>query len=86
MKITVEMKTIYKNTESPLKAVASVILEDCFAIRNVKVIDTGADVGTFVSMPSYRGKDEKWHGICYPITPEFREEIKAAVLSAYYNA
>jgi len=86
MNIRVEINTVYKNTESPLKAVASVFFDDCFVIRNVKVIETNADDGPFVSMPSYRGKDEQWHGVCYPVSAEFREEMKTAVLAAYHEA
>ena len=86
MNIRVEIKAIYKNTESPLRAVASVFLDECFVIRNVKVIETDAEEGPFISLPSYRGRDEQWHGVCYPVTSAFREEMKEAVLAAYYNA
>jgi len=72
MNIRVEIKTIYKNTESLLRAVASVFFDECFVIRNVKVIETNEDEGPFISLPSYRGRDEKWHGVCYPVTPELR--------------
>jgi len=81
MKLNVEVRTIYKNTNSPLKATANVIIEDCFVIRNVKIIDNGN--GMFISMPSFRGRDEKWRSVCHPITSECRENIQKAVIEAY---
>jgi len=81
MKITVEMRTIYKNTDSPLKATANVIFDDCFVVHNVKVIET--ENGAFISMPSFRGRDENWHSICHPINSDCRKEITDAVIAAY---
>lgn len=81
MKINVEIKTIYKLSSSPLRATAVVILDDCFMIHNVKVVDTGN--GPFVSMPSFKGRDGQWRSICHPMTNEFRQEIQKKVLEAY---
>ena len=81
MNLKVEIKAIFKNPTSPLKAIATVVLDDCFIIRNVKLIET--EDATFISMPSYRGRDENWHSICHPITPEFREKLQTAVIEAY---
>ena len=84
MKFTVEMRTIFKNENSPLKATANIVIEDCFVIRNIKLIDNGQ--GIFLSMPSFKGRDGKWYSICHPVTSECREEIQKAVIEAYRQA
>ena len=81
MELTVEMRAIYKNTASPLKATANIVIDDCFVIRNVKLIDNGN--GLFMSMPSYKSRDEKWRSVCHPITSECRTVFEDALLEAY---
>lgn len=81
MKIKAEIRAIFKNSTSPLKAVATITFDECFVIRNVKLIET--EDATFLSLPSYRGRDENWHNVCYPITSEFREKMLEAVLKEY---
>ena len=84
MKIEVEVRTIFKNTNSPLKATANVVFDDCFVIRNVKLIDNGN--GIFISMPSFKGRDGNWRSVCHPINAESREKIQTAVVDAYEQA
>ena len=84
MKIEVEMRTIFKNTNSPLKATANVVFDECFVIRNVKLIDNGN--GMFISMPSFRDRGGNWRSICHPITAECRENLQNAVIDAYQQA
>lgn len=81
MKIDVEMKVVYKTDTSPVRAVAVVILDDCFVVHNVKVIDVGN--GPFLSLPSHRGRDRKWRNVCHPLNSEFRKELQEKVLAAY---
>ena len=82
MKIEVEMKVVYKRDTHPVKAVAVVILDDSFAIHNVKVVDNGS--GPFISLPSQRGRDGKWRSVCHPMNNEFRKELQEKVLEAYW--
>ena len=44
-----------RESGSRLKAYATVVFDNCFIIRDLKVID--GDKGLFVSMPSRRRKD-----------------------------
>lgn len=81
MKIKVEVKTIFKIPTSPLKATATVIFDDCFIVRNVKLIEN--EKGMFISLPTFRGRDGNWRSVCHPITSECREEIQNAVIAAY---
>lgn len=81
MNIRVEIRNIYKNTTSPVKATANIVIDDCFVVHNVKLVDNGN--GPFISMPAFRGREGKWISISHPINSECRQEIQDAVLEAY---
>lgn len=83
MKIKAEIRSIFQDGEK-LKAVASLVLEDCFVVKNVRVID--GKNGLFVSMPSRKNADGKYSDICFPIVSEVREQIEKEVLDVYREA
>lgn len=69
--------------DSKLKAVASITIEDCFVVHDIKVIE-GKD-GYFISMPSKKTPDGEYKDIVHPINTETREMISAQVIEAYNN-
>lgn len=82
MKVDVKISSI--RPEGNIRALASVNLNDCFAIRNVKVMDSTK--GLFVAMPSYKTGNGEYKDICFPVTKEFREQLNNAVIDAYHQA
>lgn len=82
MKVDVKIGSI--RPEGSVRAYASVNLNDCFAIRNVKVMDSTK--GLFVAMPSYKAGSGEYKDICFPVTKEFREQLNNAVIDAYKQA
>ena len=66
------------------RAHASVNINGCFAVRGIKIVEGGKD-GLFMSMPSRKTQDG-YKDICFPVTEEFRNELKQAVLGAYGEA
>ena len=65
-----------------IKAMASVVLNDQFQIRGLRVID-GIN-GYFVSYPSGPFfKSEETRYVCTPITRQLREHIENCVLERY---
>ncbi|MFZ5944308.1 MAG: SpoVG family protein [Bacillota bacterium] len=82
MKVDVKVGSI--RPEGNVRAYASVNLNDCFAIRNVKVVDSSK--GLFVAMPSYKAGNGEYKDICFPVTKEFREQLNNAVVDAYHQA
>ena len=60
---------------------ASVNLGGVFAVNNIRIYTS--DKGPFVSMPSTKGRDDKYHDICCPTTKEMREALHGAILGAY---
>lgn len=82
MKVDVKISSI--RPEGNIRAIASVNLNDCFAIRNVKVMDSTKRL--FIAMPSYRAISGEYKDICFPVTKEFREQLNNAVIDAYRQA
>ena len=70
--------------EAKLKAVASITIDECFVVHDIKVV-AGKD-GLFISMPSKKSADGSHKDIAHPIKTETREEIKNAVLEQYNRA
>ena len=70
--------------EGKLKAVASVTIDDCFVVHDVKIIE-GAD-GCFIAMPSKRTPDGEYKDIVHPLNTETREMMAEAILAEYEKA
>lgn len=82
MKIDVKIGSI--RPDGNVRAYASINLNDCFAIRNVKIVDSTK--GLFIAMPSYKAGNGEYKDICFPVTKEFREQLNHAVIDAYQQA
>jgi stage V sporulation protein G len=82
MRIT-EVKISLRDDEK-LKAFATVTLDDCFAIRGMKIIQ--ANRGLFVAMPTRRKPDGSFQDVAHPIHAQARAMLEQAVLGAYHEA
>jgi len=81
MKIT-EVK-VFPVNEERLKAYVSLTLDNCFVVRDLKIIQgTG---GLFVAMPSKKRKDGQFRDIAHPLNQETRNMIEDAVFEAFEN-
>ena len=67
-------------TDGTLKAVASLTIDGCIAIHELKVIETDH---LFVAMPSRKYESGAYHDIVHPINESARNLIESAVLAAY---
>lgn len=76
----VRIRLIQKE-DSKLKAVASMTIEDCFVVHDVKIIE-GKD-GYFIAMPSRKASDGEYKDIVHPINTETRQEIINIILDAF---
>jgi stage V sporulation protein G len=70
-----------RESGSRLKAYATVVFDNCFIIRDLKVID--GDKGLFVSMPSRRRKDGTFRDIVHPLNSETRKKIEDSIINEY---
>jgi stage V sporulation protein G len=83
MKISDVRIRLVNKEDNKLKAVASITLEDCFVIHDIKIIDSPD--GPFIAMPSRKTNDGEYKDIAHPLNTETRENIKEAILSAYHE-
>ncbi len=67
--------------EGPMKAIASVTLDDQLAVHDIKVIY--AREKYFIVMPSRKNPDETYRDIVHPINASFRSDLEEAVLREY---
>lgn len=79
MEIT-EIK-IYPANEGKLKAYATMVFDNCFIVRDLKVIKS--DKGYFVSMPSRRKKDGTFKDIVHPLNAETRRSVEDKIIEEY---
>ena len=76
-----DIKIRLVNADSKLKAVASITIDDCFVIHDIKVID-GAE-GYFIAMPSRKTSDGEYKDVAHPINSETRKIVIDAILEAF---
>ena len=84
MKISDIRIRLIKKDDTKLKAVASIIIDDCFAVHDIKIISS--QDGDFIAMPSRKTPDGEFKDIAHPINSEIREELKNKILAAYKEA
>ncbi|MBE5741804.1 MAG: septation regulator SpoVG [Clostridiales bacterium] len=83
MKISDVRVRIVQKEDIKLKAVASITIDDCFVIHDIKVIE--GNEGYFVAMPSRKTNDGEYKDIAHPINTETRQTVIDAVLEAFKN-
>lgn len=79
MQIT-EVK-VFPVDEEKLKAYVTIVIDGCFVVRDLKVIQGTA--GLFVAMPSKRRKDGVFKDIAHPLNQATRTMLEKQVLDAY---
>jgi stage V sporulation protein G len=72
---------IFPRQEDKLKAYVTVIFDNAFVVRNLKIIK--GNNGLFVAMPSRKRKDGTFMEIAHPLTNEMRHELEERVLTEY---
>ncbi len=70
------------NKDNTIKAIASMTIEDCFVVHNIKVLDVEGNI--FVAMPSKKLSDGTFKDLAHPINKETRSIVEKAILDKYY--
>lgn len=81
MKITSVSVVKKKNEDSRMKGIATIVLDDQFAVHDIRIIE--GDNGLFTAMPSRKTATGVYHYVAHPINPEARDMIEKAILDAY---
>ncbi|MCI6508257.1 MAG: septation regulator SpoVG [Bacilli bacterium] len=80
MKIT-DVRIRKVDSQTRLKAVASITIDDAFAIHELRIIE--GKNGLFVAMPSREKAEGGFRDIAHPINLETRRTIEGIVLEKY---
>ena len=72
---------VFPVDEDKLKAYVTITLDNCFVVRDLKVI-AGAE-GLFIAMPAKRRKDGSYKDIAHPLNADTRLRMERAILNAY---
>ena len=75
---------IYLMNEEKLKAYATVIIDNAFLIRDLKVIQ--GNNGLFIAMPAKKMKDGSYRDIAHPLNQDTRQYFEKKILEAYEKA
>src|ERR1043166_7249002 len=75
---------IYLMNEEKLKAYATVIIDNAFLIRDLKVIQ--GNNGLFIAMPAKKMKDGSYRDIAHPLNQDTRQYFEKKILEAFEKA
>ncbi len=67
--------------EEKLKAFVSIILDECFVVSDIKIIQGNS--GLFVSMPSKKRKNGTFRDIAHPLNNETRRRFEQQIITRY---
>ena len=81
MKISDVRVRLVLRDDSKLKAVASITIDDCFVIHDIKIIE-GSE-GYFIAMPSRKVGEGDFRDVAHPLKSETRAKIKDAIFAEY---
>lgn len=84
MKITsVKVKKLNEAENTRLIAVASVVIDNVFIVKDIKIIR--GDDHLFLSMPSQKMPDGSFSDIAHPLNKDCRKLFEDAILKEFYN-
>ena len=72
---------VFPVEEDKLKAFVSIILDDCFVVSDIKIIQ--GNNGLFISMPSKKRKNGSFRDIAHPLNNETRRRIEEEIIREY---
>ena len=75
----VRIRLIHK--EGCLKAIASMTIDGCFVIHDIKVLEKNGE--RFIGMPTRKLAEGTFADIAHPIDQETRNAIQKAILERY---
>ena len=70
--------------DSRMKAIASVLFDDEFAVHDIRIIE--GTKGLFIAMPSRKTSTGGYKDIAHPISQEVRTMFEKEILDAYEKA
>ncbi|MEJ2369030.1 MAG: septation regulator SpoVG, partial [Acidobacteriota bacterium] len=79
--MTITDVRIFPVDDKKLKAFVSIIVDNCFLISDIKIIE--GTKGLFLSMPSKKRKDGSFKDIAHPLNSETRKMMEDVIFAKY---
>jgi len=76
------IRIIKKDTSAKFKALASITIDDCFVIHEIKIVQ-GDSGRLFITMPAKKTPFGEYKDIVHPINNATRDLIQNTILTAY---
>ncbi len=76
-----EIKILPVDGDEKLKAYVTIKLDDCFVVRDMKVIK--GTTGFFVAMPAKKMKDGTYRDLVHPLDRPTRQKLEDLVMEEY---
>jgi stage V sporulation protein G len=73
-----------KKFDEKIKAFATIAIDNCFLIRDLKVINGNS--GLFIAMPSRKKPDGTYADVAHPLNSDMRNYIEEVVITEYHRA
>ena len=85
MNITEVRIRLVKKDEGKMKAIASITIDDCFVVHDIKIIqgNRSEDGGYFIAMPSKKTPDGEFKDIVHPLNTDTREMLSKVILAEF---
>ena len=74
---------VHLRNEDKLKAFATVTFDNCFVVRNMKIISGNKDL--ILCMPSRKLPNGTYKDVAHPISVDFRKSLEDRILAAYHE-
>ncbi len=81
MKITSVSVHKVAGENNKMKGIASVVLDDCFKIKGIRIIDKGDNL--MLAMPSRKSKFGNNEDVAHPLNEETRKMFEDAIFTEY---
>ena len=81
MQITSVNVKKYDKEESKMKGIASVLIDECFVIRDIRIIE-GND-GLFIAFPSRKNNEGLYVDVAHPINSDTRKLFEDAIFEEF---
>src|SRR5206468_12414524 len=72
---------VFPVDEDKLKAYVTITLDNCFVVRDLKVI--AGNGGLFIAMPAKKRKDGTYKDIAHPLNADTRDRMERTILAEY---
>ena len=80
MNIT-EIRVRLMKKEAKLKAIATITIDNCFVVHDIKVIE--GENGYFIAMPSKKNPSGEYKDIVHPLNSETRENLSKLIIDEF---